>query len=132
MDPLVIRSRNCAGVTCAARRTAAFDRLAGGRRDHDAAAHAEVDAQLGPGWVGLGRAADAGGLAPHRLAAPVSRGERASGQRGTQLAGGVRPAHERVGVVDIDDAAMQGLIGDQAASGLDLGKFRHLLGPVAR
>jgi hypothetical protein len=29
-------------------------------------------------------------------------------------------------VVDVHDAAVQRLIGDQAASGLDLGKFRHL------
>jgi hypothetical protein len=38
----------------------------------------------------------------------------------------VRPADERVGVVDSHDAPVQGLISDQAAGGLDLGKLRHL------
>jgi hypothetical protein len=38
----------------------------------------------------------------------------------------VRSAYERVSVVDADNAAVQRLICDQAASGLDLGKFRHL------
>ena len=67
-----------------------------------------------------------GGLAPHRLAPPVRRGEHPPGQRGAQLAGGVRPAHERVAVVHVHDAAVQRLVGDQAAGGLDLGKFGHL------
>jgi hypothetical protein len=44
----------------------------------------------------------------------------------------VRPAYERVSVVDADDAAVQGLIRDQPASGLDLGKFRHLFVLLAR
>ena len=52
-------------------------------RDHDAAAHAQVDAEVG---TRRGRAADPGGLAPHRLAAPVRRGERAAGERVPQLA----------------------------------------------
>jgi hypothetical protein len=44
----------------------------------------------------------------------------------------VRPADERVSVVNADDTAVQGLISDQAASGLDLGKFRHLFVLLAR
>jgi len=47
----------------------------------------------------------------------------------------VRSAHVGVAVVDVHDQAVQCLIGDQAASGLDLGKFRHpfvLLSPVNR
>ena len=38
----------------------------------------------------------------------------------------MRAAHERVAIVDVYDAAVQHPIGDQDASGLDLGKFRHL------
>jgi len=56
----------------------------------------------------------------------VRRGERAPDQGVAQFAGGVRAAYERVAVVDVDDEAVQRLIGDQAASGLDLGKFRRL------
>jgi hypothetical protein len=38
----------------------------------------------------------------------------------------VRPADERVGVVDRDDATVQRLVGDELAGRLDLGKFWHL------
>jgi hypothetical protein len=56
----------------------------------------------------------------------MGRGERASGQRVTQLAGGVGPAHERIGVVHTDNEPVQSFLGNQAAGGLDLGKFWHL------
>ena len=85
-------------------------------RDDDPAAHAQVDAEVRPVFRRL---------APHRLAPPASRGEHPPGQRGAQLAGGVRPAHERVAVVHVRDAPVQRLAGDQAAGGLDLGKFGH-------
>ena len=38
-----------------------------------------------------------------------------------------RAADKRVAVVDVRDAAERRLIGNQLASGLDLGKFRHLI-----
>jgi hypothetical protein len=38
----------------------------------------------------------------------------------------VRPADERVGVVDRDDAATQRLVGDELTGRLDLGEFWHL------
>jgi hypothetical protein len=34
---------------------------------------------------------------------------------------------ERIGVIDRDDTAVQGIIGDRLAGCLDLGKFWHLL-----
>jgi hypothetical protein len=70
--------------------------------DHDAPAHAQVNAQDRTEIrVGVG---DSGRLAPQGLAATVGRDEHAPGQRFAQLAGGQRPADERVGVVDADDA----------------------------
>ena len=172
-DPLVIRSRNSAGVTsaasgpsasmpglsrtrpsrrlsnrtrlppsaklsvnrshsalrgCASRRQrlAALGDLAVRGRDDDPAAHAQVDAEVWPVFRGL---------APDRLAPPASRGEHPPGQRGAKLTGGVRPADERVAVVHVRDAPVQRLVGDQAAGGLDFGKFRHsfvLAGPNGR
>ena len=94
----------------------AFGRVAVPGGDHDPAAHAEVNAEVGPVL---------GGLAPYRLAPAAGRGERSAGQRGAQLTGGVRAADERVAVVDVRDAPAQRLVGNQAAGGLDLGKLRH-------
>jgi hypothetical protein len=37
----------------------------------------------------------------------------------------VRPGDVAVGVVDVHDAAVQGLVGDQAAGDLDLREFWH-------
>jgi hypothetical protein len=94
------------------------------RRRHDnAPAHAQVDAEVGSGH---GRPAHAGGLAPHRLAPAAGGGQRPAGQRVPQLARGVRPADERIGVVDRDDTTVQRLAGDELAGRLDLGEFWHL------
>ena len=66
-----------------------------------------------------------GGLQPHRLPAPVHSGEAAPGQRAAQLARRVRAGHVAVGVIDVHDPPVQGLLGDQTAGGLDLRKFWH-------
>jgi hypothetical protein len=115
--PLVL-----AGLRVATARPAALERLAVRGRDDDAAAHAQVDTEV---RAGRGRGTGPGGRAPYRLAAPARGGEHAPGQRGAQLAGGVRPAHVRVGVINVRDAPVQRVVGDEAAGGLDFGKFWH-------
>ena len=35
----------------------------------------------------------------------------------------MRPAHVAVGIVDVHDASMQGMLSDQTAGGLNLGSF---------
>jgi putative flavoprotein involved in K+ transport len=119
--------RSLARLRVPARAVAAFCGPAVRRDDYDAPAHAEVDAEVRTrGARGPVRGSQPRGLAPHGLPAPVRGDQRPSDQRGTQLAGGVRPADERIGVVDGHDAPAQGHVRDQAAGGLDLRQLGHL------
>src|SRR5262249_58936223 len=83
--------------------------------DHDLAGHAEVNAQ---------HRTAVRGVAPHALALAVSRGETASEQGRTQLTGHVRARHERVRVVDVDDAPLERGSFEHRPGGLDLRQFR--------
>jgi len=87
--------------------------------DDQPSAHAEVDAQ-----VRAGRPVAARGLAPHRLALPVRRGEPAPDQRRGDLPRSVRAAHPVVGVVDCGDLTVQ-RSDEHAPRALHLGQFGH-------
>ena len=112
-------------------RIAALGHAAVRAGDHDAAAHAQVNAELRAGIPGIavtpgiaGRARP-GGVQPDGLALPVRGGEAAPGQRAAQLAWCVRPTDVAVGIVHVHDPPVQRLVSDQAAGRLNLGKLGH-------
>jgi hypothetical protein len=90
--------------------------------DDDPAGHAEVQPQ---------RRAVAGRVAPHGLAAAVRRGQLAADQRVRDLARRVRAAHERVAILDGDDAAAQCRPLDERTRALDLRQLGHRSSVVA-
>jgi hypothetical protein len=54
------------------------------------------------------------------------RGDKAvTNERVAQLAGRMGTTHVRVSIIDVHDLAIEAVLGDQGASGLDLGQFRH-------
>ena len=121
-----------AGLTARApygARIAALGHAAVRAGDHDAAAHAEVNAEFRAAarrTAGGARLTQRGGLQPDRLALPVRGGEAAAGQGAAPLARCVRAPDVAVGIVHIHDAPLQGLVSDQAAGRLNLGKLGHL------